>query len=313
VLPQLTAEQVHAALPWPVLAAALEAAFMAPPVAPVRTAHALSPSDTLLFMPAWNDRAIGLKLVTVIPSAPRHGGHTVDASYLLLDRFTGAPRALMDGEALTVRRTAAASALAARALAVPQPQSLLVVGTGRLAPWMLRAYRALLPSLTRLHLWGRDAATTARLAQSLLDEGVPVSPAPSLPDAVASSQIVCCVTTATAPVVHGDWVRAGTHLDLVGGFTPGMREVDDAAVARARIVVDSLDSALQEAGDLVQPLERGVITRASLVGDLGMVLRGEVIARRSDRDITLFKSVGHALEDLAAATVVFDQSIPAAP
>ncbi|MFN5582730.1 ornithine cyclodeaminase family protein, partial [Gemmatimonas sp.] len=195
----------------------------------------------------------------------------------------------------------------------PQPQSLLVVGTGRLAPWMLRAYRALLPSLTRLQLWGRDAATTARLAQSLLDEGVPVSPAPSLPDAVASSQIVCCVTTATAPVVHGDWVRAGTHLDLVGGFTPGMREVDDAAVARARIVVDSLDSALQEAGDLVQPLERGVITRASLVGDLGMVLRGEVIARRSDRDITLFKSVGHALEDLAAATVVFDQSIPAAP
>ncbi|WP_396204539.1 ornithine cyclodeaminase family protein [Gemmatimonas sp.] len=313
MLPQLTAEQVHAALPWPVLAAALEAAFMAPPVAPVRTAHALSPSDTLLFMPAWNDRAIGLKLVTVIPSAPRHGGHTVDASYLLLDRFTGAPRALMDGEALTVRRTAAASALAARALAVPQPQSLLVVGTGRLAPWMLRAYRALLPSLTRLQLWGRDAATTARLAQSLLDEGVPVSPAPSLPDAVASSQIVCCVTTATAPVVHGDWVRAGTHLDLVGGFTPGMREVDDAAVARARIVVDSLDSALREAGDLVQPLERGVITRASLVGDLGMVLRGEVIARRSDRDITLFKSVGHALEDLAAATVVFDQSIPAAP
>lgn len=310
MLRQLTAEQVHAALSWPVLAAALEAAFVAPPEAPVRTAHALSPSDTLLFMPAWNDRAIGMKLVTVIPSAIRHGGHTVDASYLLLDRATGAPRALMDGEALTVRRTAAASALAARALAVAQPTSLLVVGTGRLAPWMLRAYRAMLPSLTQLQLWGRDTATAERLAQSLLDEGLPVSAAPSLPEAVASSQIVCCVTTATSPVVQGEWVRAGTHLDLVGGFTPLMREADDAAVARARIVVDRLDSALQEAGDLIQPLEQGTITRESVVGDLGMVLRGEVIARRSNADVTLFKSVGHALEDLAAATVVFDQCLP---
>ncbi len=286
---------------------------MAPPEAPVRTAHALSPSDTLLFMPAWNDRAIGMKLVTVIPSAIRHGGHTVDASYLLLDRATGAPRALMDGEALTVRRTAAASALAARALAVAQPTSLLVVGTGRLAPWMLRAYRAMLPSLTQLRLWGRDTATAEGLAQSLRDEGLPVSAVPSLPEAVASSQIVCCVTTATSPVVHGEWVRAGTHLDLVGGFTPLMREADDAAIARARIVVDRLDSALQEAGDLVQPLERGVITRADVVGELGMVLRGEVIARRGDADITLFKSVGHALEDLAAATVVLDQFPPAVP
>lgn len=274
---------------------------MAPPAAPVRSAHALSPADTLLLMPAWDAAAIGIKLVTVIPTAAHFGGHTVDATYLLLDRATGAPRALLDGEALTVRRTAATSALAARALATASPARLLVVGTGRLAPWMIRAYRALHPSLSRMALWGRDAAAAARLADALSEEGIPVHVAPALPEAVADADIVSCVTTAHAPVVRGAWLRPGTHLDLVGGFTPAMREADDEAVARARIVVDHADSALTEAGDLVQPLANGTITRDAIVGDLGAVLRGEVIARRAATDLTLFKSVGHALEDLAGA------------
>lgn len=301
VLPQLTAEQVHAALPWDALATALAQAFVAPPQAPVRTAHAMSPADTLLLMPAWDDRAIGIKLVTVIPTAVHHGGHTVDATYLLLDRATGAPQALLDGEALTVRRTAATSVLAARALSVPSPERLVIVGTGRLAPWMARAYHALMPSLRHIALWGRDERTATTLAARLLDEGLPVSAAPRLADAVAEADIISCVTTATSPVVHGAWLKPGAHLDLVGGFTPTMRESDNAAVARARIVVDHMDSALAEAGDLIQPLADGVITPAAIVGDLGALLRGEVLARRDANDITLFKSVGHALEDLAAA------------
>lgn len=301
MLPQLSAEQVHAALPWPALAAALADAFMTPPAAPLRTAHALSPADTLLVMPAWDSAAIGVKLVTVIPTAVNVGGHTVDATYLLLDRQSGAPQAILEGEALTVRRTAATSALAARALAVPAPERLLVVGTGRLAPWMVRAYHALHPTLTRIELWGRDATMAERLAARLLDEGLPVSAVASLPTAVAAADIVSCVTTATVPVVRGDWLREGVHLDLVGGFTPAMREVDDTAIVRARIVVDTLDGALREAGDLVQPLRDGCITPEVIIGELGAVLRGEIIARRDARDITLFKSVGHALEDLAAA------------
>ena len=288
-------------MPWAALAQSLTAAFMAPPVAPVRTAHAMSPADTLLLMPAWDARAIGIKLVTVIPTAGHFGGHTVDASYLLLDRATGAPRALLDGEALTVRRTAATSALAARALAVPEAQRLVVVGTGRLSPWMVRAYHALHPSLQHISLWGRDRSMAERLAATLLDEGLPVSVAPDLAAAVRQADIVSCVTTATAPVVFGDWLRDGTHLDLVGGFTPAMREADNVAVARARIVVDNSDSALREAGDLTQAIAEGIITRETIIGDLGAVLRGEVLARRDARDITLFKSVGHALEDLAAA------------
>jgi len=303
VLPQLSAEQVHAALPWNVLAEALTQAFAAPPQAPVRTAHPMSSADTLLLMPAWDDREIGIKLVTVIPTAPTFGGHTVDATYLLLDRATGAPRALLDGEALTVRRTAATSAVAARALAVPDAEHLVVVGTGRLAPWMVRAYHALLPSLRRITLWGRDERTAERQATVLLDEGMPVSAASRLADAVAEADIVSCVTTATSPVVHGSWLKPGAHLDLVGGFTPAMREADNVAVARARIVVDHMDSALKEAGDLVQPLADGVIAREAIVGDLGALLRGEIIVRRDRHDITLFKSVGHALEDLAAARI----------
>jgi ornithine cyclodeaminase len=185
VLPQLSAEQVHAVLPWDALADALAQAFAAPPQAPVRTAHAMSAADTLLLMPAWDERAIGIKLVTVIPTASSFGGHTVDATYLLLDRATGAPQALLDGEALTVRRTAATSAVAARALAVPDPERLVVVGTGRLAPWMVRAYHALLPSLRHVALWGRDERTAEQLAAALLDEGIPVSPVSRLADAVA--------------------------------------------------------------------------------------------------------------------------------
>jgi ornithine cyclodeaminase len=262
-------------------------------------------------MPAWNAQAIGIKLVTVIPSAGDHGGHTVDASYLLLDRLTGAPRAMLDGEALTVRRTAATSALAARAMAVASPTSLLVVGTGRLAPWMARAYCALLPSLSVVRIWGRDTRKADAVARQLQSEGLPAVPvdAAALPSAVAQSTLVSCVTTSTTPVVLGEWLQPGSHVDLVGGFTPAMREVDNVAIQRARVIVDHVDSALKEAGDLVQPLEAGVVSREHIIGDLGALLRGDIAARRHDAEITLFKSVGHALEDLAGATLAYSTHV----
>jgi ornithine cyclodeaminase len=297
----LSADDVHRALPWPALSAALEAAFATPPVAPDRHAHALSGDDSLLLMPAWSEAAIGVKLVTVIPTATDLGGRTVEATYLLLDRRTGAPQALLDGEALTVRRTAATSALAARALASPDARSLLVIGTGRLAPWMLRGYRAIMPSLTHFAVWGRNAESAARVSEELRAEGLAVEVARDRPSAVAAADIVSCVTTATEPVVLGAWLRDGVHLDLVGGFTPGMRESDDAAIARARVVVDTRSGAMTTAGDLLQPLAAGVIAESHVLAELGQVVRGEVRVRRDARDITLFKSVGHALEDFAAA------------
>jgi ornithine cyclodeaminase len=296
-------EQVHAALDWERLAEALAAAFAAGAQVPLRHAHKLSESDTLLLMPAWRDAGggLGVKIVTVMPGNAARGAATVNALYLLLDRASGEPRAVIDGEALTLRRTAAASALAARHLARAGAANLLVIGTGKLAPFMARAHCALRPQLARVRVWGRRTDAAQTLAQLLRDEGLPAEAAVDLEAAVRDAHIVSCATTATAPIVHGAWLAPGTHLDLVGGFTRAMREADDAAVARARIFVDTYAGALAEAGDLVSPLERGVIARAQIEAELAELVRGDKPGRRGGDEITLFKSVGTALEDLAAA------------
>jgi alanine dehydrogenase len=300
-----SADEVHAALPWRALADALEAAFVgARTEAPLRHAHTLHGDGTLLLMPAWSPEALGVKVVTVMPGAAARGVGTVQASYLLLDRDTGAPRALIDGEALTLRRTAATSALAARHLAHADARRLLVVGSGRLAPWMARAHAALNPGLVQVGVWGRNAEATEAVVESLRDEGLDAEVAADLRAAVAEADVVSCATTAREPLLRGAWLRPGTHLDLVGGFRRDMREADDAALARSRVVVDTFSGALAEAGDLVQPLEAGVVTREHVVAELAQVLRHEVRGRVQETDITLFKSVGAALEDLAAAQLV---------
>ncbi|HET9821199.1 MAG TPA: ornithine cyclodeaminase family protein [Burkholderiaceae bacterium] len=299
-----SAAEVHAALPWPALADALERAFLSRATeVPLRHAHRLAPDGTLLLMPAWSDAALGVKVVTVMSQAAAHGAGTVAASYLLLDRATGMPRALLDGEALTLRRTAAASALAARRLLRPGASTLLLVGAGRLATWMARAHVALNPGLARVRVWARRTEAAADLAARLRAEGLDAQEAQLLEPAVRAADLVCCATTSTTPLVRGAWLAPGAHLDLVGGFRPDMREVDDEAVARARIVVDTRAGALAEAGDLVQPIGRGVITAGHVRADLAELLAGATV-RTGVQDVTLFKSVGTALEDLAAAALV---------
>jgi ornithine cyclodeaminase len=153
-------------------------------------------------------------------------------------------------------------------------------------------------------LWGRNGAAAHTLAARLRDEGWPVQAETDLESAMGAADIVSCATTATSPPVRGRWLREGAHLDLVGGFTRVMREADDEAVARARIVVDTYAGALSEAGDLVVPLETGVITRDRIAAELAELVRGERPGRTNNSEITLFKSVGTALEDLAAAELV---------
>jgi alanine dehydrogenase len=301
------ADEVHAALDYVQLADTLARSFAAGAQVPVRHVHRLGDADTLLLMPAWSDAALGVKLVTVMPGNSARGVGTVQAIYVLLDRTSGEPLALLDGEALTLRRTAAASALAARYLAREDAQNLLLVGAGRLAPHLACAHYALRPSLRRVFVWARDPARAQTAAQWLRDQGLPAQVVEQLEPAVREAHIISCATTATAPVVHGAWIEPGTHLDLVGGFTPSMREVDDAAVARARIFVDTYVGALSEAGDLLSPLASGAITRTSVVAELAQLVRGQQGGRTSADEITLFKSVGTALEDLAAAALVVGQ------
>jgi alanine dehydrogenase len=301
-----SAAEVHAALPWPALMQALEAAFVAgATTVPLRHAHALGEGASLLLMPAWSDEALGVKLVTVMPQAAAQGLPTVAASYLLSDRHSGQGLALLDGEALTVRRTAAASALAARHLLREDARNLLIVGAGRLALWLARAHVALRPALVRVGVWARRGDAAEALARELRAEGIDALACGDLAAAVAQADLISCATTAKTPVVLGEWLRPGVHLDLVGAFRRDMREVDDAAVARcAPIIVDTRAGALAEAGDLVQALARGVIPPERISGELADLLRGDCAGRTADDQITLFKSVGTALEDLAAAQLV---------
>jgi len=307
-LPFYSAAQVHAALDYTVLAEALRAAFREGCEAPLRHVHDVTgKGDRLLLMPAWRPgEDLGVKLVTVFPRNRERGIATVSALYVLLDGASGHPRALLDGEALTLRRTAAASALAATYLARRDSATLLVIGTGALAPHMARAHCALRP-ISRLLLWGRKPERAQALAAQLCDEGLPAQALAELPAALALADIVSCATTATEPVVCGRLVRAGTHIDLVGGFTPQMREADDDLIARAEIYVDTYDGALREAGDLVQPLTSGLLGRERVRAELAQLVSGAHPGRRNADEITLFKSVGTALEDLCAARLVLER------
>jgi alanine dehydrogenase len=306
----LDAAAVDAALPIPALVDALDAAFREGRDVPLRHHHTVpvdadTADGTLLLMPAWQrGRHLGIKIVTVFPDNHRAGLPAVIGSYLLLDGRTGATLATLDGTMLTWRRTAAASALAARRLARADAARLVMVGTGALAPHLVRAHCAVRP-VREVRIWGRDPAKAAALAARLRGEGfaagLDVAAAPDLEAAVRDADLVSCATLSREPLVRGAWLRAGAHLDLVGGFTPAMREADDEAIRRGRVYVDTRQGALKEAGDVVVPLTAGVISEADVQGDLFDLARGTAPGRRTDAEITWFKSVGTALEDLAAA------------
>lgn len=303
----ISAEEVHAALDFPSLIEALRDAFVAGASAPVRASHAVTPQgDRLLLMPAWNNAVLGVKIVTVFPRNRERGVASVAALYLLMDGATGHPLALIDGESLTLRRTGAASALASTYLSRTDASRLLVIGTGALAPYLARAHCSA-RSIREVMVWGRAHEAAQRTVERLRAYGIAAVVARSLNDALAHADIVTCATTAREPIVRGEGVIAGTHIDLVGGFTPEMRECDDALIARATLFVDTRAGALKEAGDLVQPIARGVISVDDVKADLADLCTGRHRGRANNDQITLFKSVGTALEDLCAARLVFER------
>ena len=293
----------RASLAFPRLVAALRAAFLAGAEVPLRHRHAL-PGGTLLLMPAWQGGlAMGVKIVTVYPGNGARGLNAVFSTYLLCNGETGQHLALIDGNEITGRRTAAASALAGDYLARPEASSLLIVGCGHIAGMMADAWRAVRP-IRKVRIWNIRAPGAARLAARLRGEGIDAEPVADLERAVAEADIVSCATLSEAPLVRGAWLRPGTHLDLIGSYKPDMREADDAAIATARLFIDT-DAALAEAGDITQPIAAGLISRESVQGTLFTLCRGETTGRGNGQEITLFKSVGSAIEDLAAATLVY--------
>ena len=305
---ELTADDIDRLLDYPSLIEAVRDIFRGDAVAPERHHHQVQvpagDDATLLLMPAWRvGEHIGVKIATVFPGNSERELPAVMASYMLLDGNTGEPRALIEGMALTRRRTAAASALAASYLAREDARSLLMVGTGALAPQLVEALATVRP-IERVWVWGRTSAKAAALAGQLSRPGLEVVATEEIEIAAQQADVISCATLTFEPLVFGEWLKPGTHLDLGGGFTPERREADDEAVRRSRIFVDTR-AALEEAGDLAQPIEDGLLRPEDVVADLFELCRGELRGRESDDEITLFKSVGHALEDLAAARMAF--------
>lgn len=305
------AAEVEAALGYRDLVERLREAFRSEIAVPLRHHHTVPAPGvdpaTLLLMPAWRSgRHIGIKIVTVFPGNPARSLPSIMGVYLLLDGGTGAPLALLDGPALTVRRTAAASALASSYLSRPDSSRLLVVGTGALAPELALAHSAVRP-ITEIAVWGRSLEKARAVAERLKLSGASVTVAEDLEAAAGQADIVTCATMAQEPLIRGGWLKEGAHLDLVGGFTPAMREADDSAVRRATIFVDTREGAMKEAGDIVQPLESGALTADAIAADLFDLAHGRAEGRKDDREITFFKSVGTALEDLAAAQLVHEK------
>lgn len=305
------ADELEKVFDWSRLIEALRAAFRGEAHTPTRHHHEISvpdgPAATLLLMPAWNEGdCVGVKLVSIFPGNAARGEPAVNGVYYLASGTTGAPLALLDGARLTLWRTAAASALAADYLARRDSTRLLMVGNGKLAPYLIRAHCTTRP-IREVAIWGRSTGRAEALARMLELPGVQVHAVRDLEEAVARADIVSCATLATAPLVRGAWLSPGTHLDLVGGFTPQMREADDEAIRCARVFVDTRAGALHEAGDLIQPLRDGVIDESDIQADLFMLCRGEHAGRHEAGDITFFKSTGTALEDLAAARLAYQR------
>lgn len=318
----ITAPEIEIALDQKSLIEALRRAFRMgasarPYQAPLRNRFYIenvhADPTILLNMPSWQvDGDLGIKMVTVNTGNPAKGLPMVQGVYLFLDAGTGKVRGILEAEMITVKRTAAASALASSYLSRSDASRLLIVGAGALARHFIDAHRAVRP-ISDVLVWNRTAKRAEELvANYQLQEDASalnsIGVTDDLEAAVSGADIVTCITASSEPVIFGDWVREGTHVDLVGAFSPDSRESDDALVQKARIFVDTRTGALAEAGDLIIPMNKGLITEDDVAADLFDLTQGERDGRRFYEQITLFKNCGSAIEDLVAARLAYQRT-----
>jgi ornithine cyclodeaminase len=309
----VTAEDIEKVLTYPALIEALREAFRAEITVPVRHHHTMpqpGKEATLLLMPAWTEsgrsteRFVGTKIVSVFPDNATRGKPSIYGTYMLMSGETGEPLAVLDGRVLTAWRTGCASALAASYLAREDAEHLVMIGAGALAPHLVQAHAAVRP-IKRVTVWNRTRGNAVKLAFALAVTGIETEVTGDLEGAVREADIVSCATLSATPLIQGKWLKKGAHVDLVGAYSPTMREADDDAIKKARVYVDTRAGAMKEAGDIVQPMKKGILKKESVRGDLFELARGKAKGRTSASQITLFKSVGTAIEDLAAAMLVW--------
>lgn len=300
---------VNRALAFPKLIKALERAFTENITVPPRLHFDIenpsaSRETTLLMMPAWQVGDVaGIKLVTVAPDNYQHQLPSIQGTYLLFDVKTGTLKASMDAPSLTAKRTAAASALASKYLSRENSETLLVIGTGTLAPQLITAHASVRPIKT-VYVWGRNLAKAKLVCQQMKHLDLHCEAIKDLKAHVDKADIISCATLSTEPLIFGEWLQKGQHLDMVGAYRPDMREMDDQCLLRSHVFVDNMESALRETGDLAIPLQTKIIAPEHIKADLFALCAKEYSFQRTSTDITIFKSVGHALEDLTAAKLV---------
>lgn len=266
-----------------------------------------SPPTTLLLMPAWNPVAnAGVKIVTVHPGNSARNLPTIQGIYVHLNAQTGEIRCILDAKALTAKRTAAASALATRYLARPDANSMLMIGTGTLSENLIRAHASARP-IKQAFVYGRDFTKSQQVAARFATDSLNVQAVESLSPVISQVDIISCATMSPTPLVHGSELGKGQHVDLVGSYRPTMREADDEVIRRGTLFVDTMEVGIRESGDIAIPLQEGVITTSDIQADLFGLCSKSRPGRTSESQITVFKSVGYALEDLVGANYYFEQ------
>lgn len=305
-------EQTRGALSFDAVIPALREAFREGATVPTRHVHAIQSGTahgTTLIMPAWSDRGyFGVKIINIFPENTHQGLPGLHATYNLYSATTGVPIAQVDGDIVTVYRTAGAAALGADYLARKEASTLLIVGSGRIAGLVAQAMRTVRP-IQRVMVWNVREAGAQALAESLRAQGFDAQATTDLESAARAADIISCATLSTVPLIQGAWLRPGTHLDLIGSFTPDMRETDPACFDGTTVYVDT-DEAPTKSGDLLSAFDAGVLTRDAIQGNLHQLTTGARPGRQNDQEITVFKAVGSALEDLTLATLVYESLNP---
>ena len=305
-------EEVHAALSYPALVDALQETFSGEFNMPPRNVFLLDEQsgshDAFAVLPSWNTDLIGVKAFTYFPgnSEPYK---SLYSKILLFDRAHGEPLALVDGTTVTFWRTAGISGLATRLLARKDAENLLLLGTGNLAKYIIRANASVRP-LKRVSVWGRTPSNAAQIVDEMSSEleGVEVTVATDLEKSCRQADIIVSATASHEPLVMGDWVTEGTHTDFIGNHHADKRECDTSLVLKSKVYADSYANCFKEAGEILVPISEGVFQKDDVVADLSEMCNGSGPLRQNDDDITLFKSIGMGISDLVGAGLAYKVS-----
>ncbi|MBN7817728.1 ornithine cyclodeaminase family protein [Algoriphagus pacificus] len=287
---------------------ALREIFQTDYTMPVRHHHfyktAEGDENTLILMPVWNSQFMGMKQVTVAQANASKNMPSIFAQYILSDATTGQPLAMMNATELTARRTACTSALAASFLCKEDAENLLIVGGGKVAQHLIQAHLAV-RNFKKVSVWMRNPSKLEAFIASLKEQGIPAEAVTNLEESARQADLISCATLSKTPIIKGEWIKPGTYMDMIGSHKPDTRETDDDAIRKSSIFVDSRAGALHETGELALPIAAGIISEKDVKADIVELVKGIHPGRTSAQEITLFKSAGLAIEDLAAALLVY--------